>query len=63
MRLATAIAVLLATCAAPVQADLIDGLQLYLPLNGNALDASSNGTHGMNSGVTWTHGYLSLIHI
>ncbi len=60
MKQLSVIAWFLAICITPLQADLINGLQLYMPLNGNALDSSPNSTHGINSGVTWTNGYNGI---
>lgn len=57
MKLVSVVVFCLALAVTPARADFMDGLQLYLPLNGNALDSSPNGTHGINSGVTWTSGY------
>jgi len=42
------------TLSAQAQVDLTKGLMLYLPFNGNTLDASSNGNHAVNYGATLT---------
>lgn len=44
----------LAACNASAQVDLNKGLVLYLPFNGNTLDASPNGNNAINYGASLT---------
>src|SRR4051812_41506718 len=43
---------------AQVAGSLGTGLSVYLPLDGNATDASGNGANGSVSGSSWTSGKI-----